>query len=202
MNDSRSLRAAAVVAAMFLIGCGSGGSEPERGPAATSNLADRGFLNQVPAHHVETIGMARLGQRRAEHPRLRGLARAILDDHERELAQMRRLSRVVRAGTGATMVGPSMTALSLEERHELETTRRFDRLFIDLVVPHLTSAVKTARLELSGGMNPGVRSLARAMIANDQRQIDELQRLRTRWYGGPVPEEFFDPERGEKEEEE
>ena len=190
----------AALSCMLLAGCGgSGGSESGRAP---SNLADRGFVNQVPAHHVATIGIARLGQRRGQRPRIRALARAIVDDYEQALARTRRLSRVVQAGTGATMIGPSMTIVSPEERRELETARRFDRLFIDYVVPQLTSAVKTARLELAEGVNPEARAVARTIVANEQRRIDELQRLRTRWYGGPVPEEFFDPERGEEEEEE
>jgi uncharacterized protein (DUF305 family) len=191
---------APLLVALALVGCG--GSEPKRAPAATSNLSDRGFINQAPSHHAETMAIARLGERRGQHPRVRALAREIARDHAQEVARMRRLSRVVRVGTGITMIGPSMTALSQEERSELRTAPRFDRLFIDLVVPHLTSTVETARLELAQGANPDLRSLARKIVTNEQPQIAELQRLRTRLYGGPVPEEYFDPERGEEEEEE
>jgi uncharacterized protein (DUF305 family) len=203
MPSRALLSAVAVASAALLAGCGgSGGSEPGRSSGPAGNLADRGFLNQVPVHHVDTLRMARLGERRGQRPRVRAIARAVGDDYERRLARIRRLSRAVQAGTGATMIGPSLVVLSPEERHELETEQPFDRLFIDLLVPQLTSAVKTGRLEVTDGVHPGLRALARTMATADQRRIDELQRLRKRWYGGPVPEEFFDPERGEEEEEE
>lgn len=193
--------AVGLAVAVGISACGAGSDAPRR-PTAVSNLADRGFLNQMIDHHEEVARVARIGAKRASHRELRAVAREVARLQEADVVDMRRLSKVVRRGLPLTIIGPSMNALSQEEFGELHTTRQFDRLFIDRLVPHLTSAVDTARLELEKGRNASTRAVARRIVATETPLARRMGRWREEWFGAPIPDEAFSPERGEEEEEE
>ena len=58
-----------------------------------------------------------------------------------------------------------------------------DRAFIDMMVPHHQSAIEMARLALERAEHAALREMADSVIAEQQREIDELRGWRQAWFG-------------------
>ena len=59
----------------------------------------------------------------------------------------------------------------------------FDQMFIDMMVPHHQAATEMAQIALDRAEHPEIRTMAEEMIAKQQAEIEELQNLRSEWYG-------------------
>lgn len=60
----------------------------------------------------------------------------------------------------------------------------FDRAFIDAMVPHHRSAIAMANAALEAGLQaPELRTIAQAIVANQQDEIDRMIDWRRQWYG-------------------
>ncbi len=63
----------------------------------------------------------------------------------------------------------------------------FDRAFIDAMIPHHESAIAAARVAQEQAQRPEIKELARAIIAEQQREIDQMKVWRQAWYGSAEP---------------
>jgi uncharacterized protein (DUF305 family) len=70
----------------------------------------------------------------------------------------------------------------------------FDRMFIDMMIPHHQGAIRMARIELAEGANEESKSLAREIIAAQAAEIEQMNEWRARWYGAPSPAGGVPPE--------
>ena len=59
----------------------------------------------------------------------------------------------------------------------------FDRAFIDAMIPHHESAIEAARVAQEQAERPEIKELARAIIADQQREIEQMKQWRQAWYG-------------------
>ena len=59
----------------------------------------------------------------------------------------------------------------------------FDRLFIDMMVPHHLGAVAMARVALSRAQHAQIKRLARSIITAQNQEISQMKRWRAAWYG-------------------
>jgi len=62
----------------------------------------------------------------------------------------------------------------------------FDRLFIDMMVPHHMSATAMAQIALTRAQHAQIKSLARAIIAAQTKEIGQMKQWRAAWYGSAV----------------
>lgn len=83
-------------------------------------------------------------------------------------------------GIAADRMGMSM------DMSALPTANPFDRAFIGMI-PHHQGAIRMARAELGHGIEPRLRRIARAIIAAQTREIHQMNRWRTSWFGIPSP---------------
>jgi uncharacterized protein (DUF305 family) len=58
----------------------------------------------------------------------------------------------------------------------------FDRQFIDMMVPHHQGAVAMAQIALKRGQHQQIRTLARSIIASQNREIGRMKAWRKAWY--------------------
>jgi uncharacterized protein (DUF305 family) len=63
------------------------------------------------------------------------------------------------------------------------TGGEFDQMFIDMMVPHHESAVQMAQMALDKAQDPAIRQLAEQIIADQQKEIEQLRAWREQWYG-------------------
>lgn len=170
--------------------------------SATSNRETTGkttafdlqFIDMMVPHHQGAVAMAQIALRRAQHPRLRQLARSIIAGQNREISQMRSW-RKAWYGSAQTpsmahmpmLPGVAMPAMNMSmDLRRLQIARPFDRAFLDAMTPHHQSAVVAARAELARGTRPQLRALARTIITTQKREIREMHAWRVNWHDSGI----------------
>lgn len=158
---------------------------------------DRMFIDMMVPHHESATAMAQIALDRAEHPEIEQLAEAIITAQEAEIAQMRSW-REEWYGSSDTpsmaempmlhgMPGMEHAAQTMDMAAEVELLRTapepFDLAFIDAMILHHQSAIDAARLAEQQATRQEIKDLAQAIIADQQREIDQMRSWRQAWYG-------------------
>jgi hypothetical protein len=73
------------------------------------------------------------------------------------------------------------------EMSMLEDAKRFDQMFIDMMVPHHQGAIRMARIELAEGNDSRLQEIATAIIDAQSREIEGMNEWRVKWCGSPSP---------------
>jgi uncharacterized protein (DUF305 family) len=160
--------------------------------------SEQAFLAAMAPHHESAIAMAGVASNRAAHPRLKVLADAIVESQQAEIAKiasihMRLTGEALRANADAhQQLGLSAEQAGMmhggpEELAELRRAKPFDRAFIDAMVPHHQGAIRMARAVLAVSEDVAVSRLAEEIVVDQGREIGQMNRWRTAWYGGPSP---------------
>ena len=169
-----------VLAALVAAGCGSGSSK-------AGNSTDAAFISDMTEHHQGAIDMAKVAQKRAEHPEVRKLAADIISAQQAEIIVMKAigddLHHMGKEGGHLGMSAHEMGMGSGMDMSELETAKPFDRAFIDMMVPHHEGAIRMARLETAKGTQPALRKMADDIISSQTKEITEMKQWRKQWYG-------------------
>jgi uncharacterized protein (DUF305 family) len=177
--------AAAAVAIVLATGGGDGGE-----PAA--NDVDGAFIDEMTAHHRSAIEMARMATEQADHPQVEDLARSIIRSQGQEIAAMEAAHGRLFGGAAGSDTHASLSltgsAMGMDMSSSmLAGARPFDREFIDMMIPHHQGAIRMARIERARGESPELRDMAMAIIDAQSREIRQMNRWRTTWYGAPSP---------------
>lgn len=183
------------IAALGLSACGGGddGQAEER-----ANRAEEAFLTGMAHHHGTAIEMGQIAKERGRSRFVRDLATKIVAIQKYEIGEMRSIHE--RLFDRALQPDPRAhdgLGLSAEEAGmthspamiaELRKANPFDRAFVDDMVPHHRGAIRMAEVVMRDGRDPAVRRLARKIITDQKREIDDMNSFRKRTYGAPVSE--------------
>lgn len=169
----------ALVGALALSACG--GSD--------GNGTDRAFVGDMVPHHTSAVDMAKIAQRRGEHPEIKTLAGDIVASQNKEIGQMRKAQATLdKAGVKAQKLGVPMAMMGMDmNTNSLKTATPFDRAFVDMMIPHHQGAIRMARVELDKGASGDLKTLAEDIIAAQTKEIKEMNAWRVKWYGKPSP---------------
>jgi len=155
------------------------------GGTPTSGDYDRDFIDMMVPHHQAAIDMAKVAQAHATHAELKSLADAIISAQEGEIAQMKGWRKAwygsdqIPAGMGShQMAGMDV------DLNQLAAANPFDRAFIDAMMPHHQSAITMAQEAQTKAMHQEIRDLAGRIVADQQREIDQMRAWRAQWYPG------------------
>ena len=182
------------VGALLLAACGGSQAAP----------FDRQFIDMMVPHHEGAVEMAKIAQQRAQRPEIRQMADAIVRSQAAEIAQMKQW-RKAWYGSDQTppmskmpMV-PGMTGQghggghaagsggTMDMAADVERLRKagepFDRAFIDEMIPHHESAIDAAKAAETRAQKPEIKELAKAIIADQQREIEQMRAWRRAWFG-------------------
>jgi uncharacterized protein (DUF305 family) len=177
-----------------------GGQRAAAPPGAQAEF-DQLFIDMMVPHHEGAVEMALIAQARAEHQEIKDLAQAILDSQSAEIAQMRAW-RQAWYGSGETpalsvmpmfheMNGQVMLMPAMNMAQDVERLRTapepFDRAFIDEMIPHHQSAIDAAQIAQRQAVHQEIKDLATAIIAAQQREIDQMRTWQLAWYGSAAP---------------
>ena len=185
--NRRGLAAAvAALTAGVLAACG--GSEPQKsgGPtqgSSAATAADRAFVEDMTAHHESAVEMAAIARKRAEHEEIKTLAADIARTQQAEIEEMAGIAESIGAKPG----GASSMHMSEGDMKTMEAGEPFDRMFIDMMIPHHQDAIRMANATLEKGKNPEVSDLAERVIGAQSKEIEDMNEWRTEWYGKPSP---------------
>jgi uncharacterized protein (DUF305 family) len=189
---ARFFMLAAIVAAV-LTGCAAGG-----GPQPTF---DRQFIDMMVPHHQGAVEMARIAQARGQRPEVTELAAAIIRAQEDEIARLKGWRRAwfgsdqtppldkmpMVPGMGGGHAMGERSGGTMDMAADVESLRQagepFDRAFIDAMIPHHESAIAAAKAAETRAERPEIKTLAKAIIADQQREIEQMKAWRAAWFG-------------------
>ena len=80
--------------------------------------------------------------------------------------------------------GHQMAGMDVDLK-QLENAQPFDRAFIDAMIPHHQSAIDAARAAETRAERPETKELAQAIVADQTREIEQMEEWRRAWYGAP-----------------
>lgn len=197
---NRSTATAAIIAAILLVGaltlaaCGddndtSGASGSTATATKAANGTDLAFATEMSRHHEMAIDMAEMAEDEASHQEIKTLAADIITAQKQEIAQLDDAKqRITDSGVTAVDLGLSdeQSGMSMD-MHELEGAKPFDRMFIDMMIPHHQGAIRMAQVELAKGGDPELKQIAQQIIDAQSKEIDQMNMWREEWYGAKSP---------------
>ncbi len=157
-------------------------------PNAASQPYDLQFIDNMSGHHQSAIDMARPAQTKAQHEELKHMARDIVRDQEREIAQMRGWREQWYAGKPHAMnmempgMMDSMKGMDMKGMNAA-TGNAFDLMFIDMMTAHHQGAVTMAREALTRAEHPEIKRLAQQIIDAQAKEIAQMSKWKAAWGG-------------------
>ena len=158
----------------------------------SSSAVDVGFLQDMRAHHEQAVDMGlRYLQLPDTDPALRTVASSIVFGQSIEIGRMIQLLRDMGAPEAAesdeamAWMGmpttqdamPGMATEAQLDELSASSGAAADQLFVELMVAHHEGGIHMAEVAADQAANPKVRSFAQSIVAGQQGEIAELQRL-------------------------
>lgn len=154
-------------------------------PASTADAAyDLQFLDSMSKHHQMAIDMAKAGHDKFMHTELKDMAKKMVEDQEREIAQMKqwRDQWYPGAAPAENLQMPGMSSMSMDMTHmQTVSGKQLERMFIDMMIPHHQGAIEMARDAMAKAEHQEIKDLAQKMITGQQKEIDQLQQWKSQW---------------------
>ena len=191
------LRAAAVMVAMVAMvamvltvgGCGADASATSPPPPGTGAPAPSGtdaqFLEGMVPHHAAAVSMAQAELQRGTDPQARGLAQSIVDEQQREIAEMTQLDQQLfgrspsptRMGGMGELMGLPLSMNMSTMGSEVLAAPDPDRTFLMMMLPHHASAMVMADEATRSAGDPRVKALAGSIVTAQAREIGQMQTM-------------------------
>lgn len=128
-------------------------------------------------------------------PELRDLAQRIITAQQREIDQMRTWRATWYGATsdgallgmsGGGMLGSGMLGGMMNRdqmRQMMGANADFDRMFLQMMIPHHEAAITMAQQALIQAEHPEIKTLAQRIVTTQQAEITEMQGYLRAWYG-------------------
>jgi len=153
---------------------------------------DLHFIDMMIMHHRQGIAMARLAERKGSTASLRAFAKKTADDEEKDLLELKRHRDHWYAGAPemdhaqmmAQMPGMSGHAnMKMDMQGDIAklqaaTGKHFDRLFLDMMIPHHQMAIGMAKEATTKAEHAELKEMARLTVLKQQGEIAEMNRLK------------------------
>ena len=180
------IRKASGIAVVLLAAAGMMGSAcaPKVKAAVPYDLV---FIDAMVAHHQGAIAMAQPADTNAMHPGLKDFARRVVDDQSREVALMTQWRDQWFPGRPKTpnvmdVPGMAMSMMDISPDHMQRLKgAAFDRMFVDMMVPHHEGAITMARDALARSQRAEIKGLAQSIIDAQQAEIEMMNRWKAEW---------------------
>ena len=160
-----------------------GGQGPFMGMSDARASYDLRFIDEMTMHHRGAVMSARMMIGDSRRPELRGLARRITADQERQIEQMAAWRRqwYPTVGAPAMRMHGGMGKMGGMERMPGYAS---DRMFLRMMIPHHALAVHMGKDAVGNASHPELKRLAQEIVEGQTREIAEMEGYLERWYGG------------------
>ncbi len=164
-------------------------SEMKSSPNAASQPYDLQFIDTMTGHHQGAIDMAKTALMKSQNAELKTFAQKIIDDQNKEIAQMKEWREKWYAGKPAGMnmempgMGDSMKMMTGDGMKMMETATGsdFDLLFLDMMIPHHAGATVMAKEALTKAEHPELKTLANQIIKEQEAEIRLMTEWKAKW---------------------
>jgi uncharacterized protein (DUF305 family) len=141
---------------------------------------DAQFIDSMIEHHQGAIEMAQQALEQAEHAELQQMAEDIVAAQTQEIEQMtnwRQAWYPDLAPTGGMDMG--MGEMMIAD----DASKPFDQRFIEAMISHHQGAIAMAQMAQQMAEHQEIQTLADAIIAAQQAEIEQMQGWLQEWYG-------------------
>jgi len=164
-------------------------SDMKSSPNAASQPYDLQFLDTMVHHHQGAVDMAKMALTKSQNEELKKFAQKIIDDQNREIAQMKDWREKWYAGKPAAMnmempgMGDSMKMMMGDGMKKMEAAsgKEFDLMFVDMMTPHHAGAVVMAREALTKAEHSEIKTLANQIIKEQEAEIKAMSDWKASW---------------------
>ena len=161
-------------------------SEMKSSANAASAPYDLQFLDTMIAHHQGAVDMAQPAEKKAERAEIKTLAKTIIAEQEKEIAQMKKWRaewyKDQPSAVNMEMAG-MMDSMKDMDMKKLESAsgQTYDLEFIKQMIPHHEGAVVMAEEALQKSQKLEIKALANAIIKAQQAEIKQMKDWQTAW---------------------
>ncbi len=157
-------------------------------PNAAGAPYDLQFIDTMVEHHQSAIDMAKMTEMQAQHAELKALAKSIVSDQQKEIAEMKAWRDEWYAAKPQAMnmeMPGMMDAMKGMDMGKLKSAsgKAFDLMFIDMMTAHHAGAVTMAKEALKKAEHQEIKKLAQQIIVAQQKEIEQMSKWRTAWVG-------------------
>jgi uncharacterized protein (DUF305 family) len=155
-------------------------------PGASEAPYELQFIDTMIVHHQGAIDMAQLVATRAQHEELRQLAKSIISDQQREIAEMKAWrSNWFGANPQAINMDlpgmhEGMSGMDLAKLDSLKGND-FDLEFIRQMVPHHEGAVMMAKELLAMDAHAELKTLAQSIVQSQTAEVAQMKTWQKEW---------------------
>ena len=161
----------------------------ESSPNAASQPYDLQFIDTMTHHHQGAIDMAKMALMKTNNAELKTFAQKIIDDQNKEIAQMKDWREKWYAGKPAAMnmempgMNDSMKMMMSSEMKKFEaaTGKDFDLMFLNMMTPHHAGATAMAKDALAKAEHPEIKTLAQTVIREQDKEIKQMADWKAAW---------------------
>lgn len=154
-------------------------------PNAASAPYDLQFLDTMMAHHQGAVEMAKMIDSRTKNAELKKFGAQIIADQEKEIGQMKAWREKWFAGKPSAM---NMEMRGMADSMKMDMSKlsdakdaEFDRLFVEMMIPHHHGAVEMSEDALAKAQHPEIKTLSNQIIKAQQAEIKMMQNWKTAW---------------------
>ena len=156
---------------------------------------DLRFLDSMIPHHQGALVMAQEVLTKSKRPELIKLAKSIIFEQKKEIAQMQQWRKQWYPKASAT---PMMWHAAMNGEMAMTAAHKqsmmmsmslgkadagFDKRFLDAMIPHHQGAVTMGKDSLQKSTRPEMQKLAQSIITSQQSEINLMTQWRQKWYG-------------------
>lgn len=151
--------------------------------ASPHNAWDLTFARGLLGHHEKASRIAAFARTRSTDARVRALATTVYDAQARDITALAGLLRSWGAMTPEEIeeVDHHATGDHAEkELSELASSRgsQFDRMFLDMMIPHHAEVAEMAETEVREGMSADAKALAESVRSSQAATIEQMRAIR------------------------
>jgi len=143
---------------------------------AKDKTYDAQFLDKMTEHHRQGVEMAKIGKDKAMNPELKKMSGKMIEDQNKEIAQMERWRRSDFAKEPkASDLPPKMDMGPLAAASGAE----FDHEYVDMMTKHHDSAIEMAKEAEENAATGTVKSFAKKIAKNQSGEKEKLSKLQS-----------------------
>jgi uncharacterized protein (DUF305 family) len=186
-TSMRQTFVSALVLATVLIGCDAGATrddadQPNRGSADAGDAAyDLRFVDTMNAHHQHGIEMAQMAVEKGS-PEVKAMAEKMIAEQKADQESLQSLRQLLYGAVpeARDMSLPGASSMEMD-MSQLQTASGadFDRLFLEMMVPHHQGAVAMGRDAVAKAESESIRQKAQEIAEKQEGEIAALQGMQS-----------------------
>lgn len=164
-------------------------SKMKSDPNAASAPFDLQFIDTMSAHHQSAVDMAGMALKKSENAELKTFAQKIIDDQQKEIAQMKAwrdkwyVGKAPAKNMEMSGMMDSMKMMMGGEMEKMEDSsgKDFDLMFLDMMTDHHAGATTMAKEALTKAEHPEIKTLANQIIKEQEAEITQMKVWQSKW---------------------